>query len=168
MIGTDLNLALELNPTGVDARDADGRTPLHWACARGNVEAAKMLLRFGADPDVPDDIGQACLRTSLKTADTRCAKLLVEAGAHLEARDNWQQTPFLASNYGADPLAFGLVLLDADGKTAQDIAHERRAAKGTNNQDLDIDIEKQDANVVDSEWMFFFSTLTQSCSRAQS
>lgn len=112
-IGTDLRLALEMNPGGIDAQDANGRTPLHWACARGDAAAVKTLLGQGADPNMADDLGQACLRASLKAADTQCATLLVGAGAELHARDHWRQTPLLASNYSADPVAFGLVLLGA-------------------------------------------------------
>jgi len=33
----------------IDARDSLGMTPLHWACFRGNVAAAKLLLQHGAD-----------------------------------------------------------------------------------------------------------------------
>jgi hypothetical protein len=35
--------------TCIDARDSLGMTPLHWACFRGNVAAAKLLLQHGAD-----------------------------------------------------------------------------------------------------------------------
>lgn len=113
MISTDLKLAVQYNPNGIDAQDVHGRTPLHWAAARGNVEGARTLLRFGADPNIPDLIGQACLRASMKAADTQCMRLLIDAGANLEAIDKWQQTPLLATNWSLDPIGFGVILLEA-------------------------------------------------------
>lgn len=31
-------------------RDNAGYTPLHWACAKGHLEIAKLLLLYGANP----------------------------------------------------------------------------------------------------------------------
>jgi hypothetical protein len=38
----------------VDARDAEERTPLHWACTRGHTSMVLLLLEKGAIPDVED------------------------------------------------------------------------------------------------------------------
>ena len=35
----------------VSAQDEDGRTPLHWASSRGDVDVARMLVERGADTD---------------------------------------------------------------------------------------------------------------------
>lgn len=42
----------------LDARDVDGRTALHYACWNGNVEAAKCLVKLGAN-DRAKDYGHA-------------------------------------------------------------------------------------------------------------
>ena len=34
----------------VDVRNAEGNTPLHWACLNGCVDVAKVLLGHGASP----------------------------------------------------------------------------------------------------------------------
>ena len=41
----------------VDARSANGLTPLHWAAANGTPETIEALLEAGADPTVRDDDG---------------------------------------------------------------------------------------------------------------
>ncbi len=41
----------------VDAQNSVGQTPLHVACARGNWNAARLLLKAGANPDIADRRG---------------------------------------------------------------------------------------------------------------
>lgn len=36
--------------------DRQGRTPLHWTCRHGMLQATALLVRLGADPDLPDDL----------------------------------------------------------------------------------------------------------------
>lgn len=52
----DLAMIDELFDAGalVDARDGEGRTPLHEATARGFVEAARALVERGAEPPAND------------------------------------------------------------------------------------------------------------------
>lgn len=44
----------QLNADGivqeVDVRNAEGNTPLHWACLNGCIEVADILLGHGASP----------------------------------------------------------------------------------------------------------------------
>ena len=37
-----------------DARDSDGRTPLHWSAYKGHAGCARLLLALGSSPRSPD------------------------------------------------------------------------------------------------------------------
>jgi ankyrin repeat protein len=41
----------------IDARDLNGRTPLHYAIEEGRVSVAKVLLRYGANLAITDREG---------------------------------------------------------------------------------------------------------------
>jgi ankyrin repeat protein len=50
-------LLLQTPGIEVDAQNSVGQTPLHVACARGNWNAARLLLKAGANPDIADRRG---------------------------------------------------------------------------------------------------------------
>lgn len=73
----------------VDAPDVQGRTPLSWASARGDVSAIRALLRAGAD------VGAACRRTGKTPLHFAFEKgyvpaviTLLDAGADVDAVDS--------------------------------------------------------------------------------
>ena len=49
--------ALVNNGAALDVRDVHGRTPLHLACEKVNINLVKKLLEAGADPNVTDRFG---------------------------------------------------------------------------------------------------------------
>ncbi|KAL1866430.1 hypothetical protein VTK73DRAFT_4735 [Phialemonium thermophilum] len=70
----------------VDALDTQGRTPLSWACARGDVASVEALLAAGAD------VGAACWRTGMtplhfavEKGSVPCVIALLRAGADVDA-----------------------------------------------------------------------------------
>jgi len=88
--------------------------PLHWACWYGDIEAVKRLLakrKFDIDcqskfdgfdqllkPIQPDDADQVCdkqtpLHFAVFRGHFKIAKILIEAGADLEAQDRWNRSP---------------------------------------------------------------------------
>ena len=63
-LGSRLKYLLCRNPAAdPNARDSDGdRVPLHWAAARGQHEAARLLLAARADPLMPNATGETPLQ----------------------------------------------------------------------------------------------------------
>ena len=113
LLPLDLEKALRKDPSSVDKGDADGRTPLSWAAARGDAKSVELLLRHGASPNTPDRIGQGPLRQSLKASDAKCLQLLLDHGARVDQTDDWKQTCLLAAHYYPNPVSFTGPLLKA-------------------------------------------------------
>lgn len=108
----------------VDARDGSGRTPLMDACEIGSVDAAKLLLRYGADPNARAYDGLPVLFCSLQNLEV--TDFLLAHGADVNARDQDGRTALMeaAGRGDTDYLAFLLAhgaavnAQDNKGKTA--------------------------------------------------
>ncbi|XP_049769343.1 poly [ADP-ribose] polymerase tankyrase-1-like [Schistocerca cancellata] len=113
----------------------EGRTALHWASRRGDVEAARLLLEAGAAVDAREIKGKqrTPLHLAAEEGGAAVARLLLRATADPNARDCRGWRPLhLAAAYGQAEVA--AALLDAgadrgattgdDGETALDIARE--------------------------------------------
>lgn len=77
----DLEEEILRNPDDVDIPDANGRTALEWAAARGDDRAVAMLLSYGAEPNVMDKKLNTPLTLASNQNQTVCVRLLLEAGA---------------------------------------------------------------------------------------
>ena len=105
----------------VDERDNFGATPLHWACAHGNVDCVKLLMDANAsvastDSDLQTPLHFACRYGS----DSKCVRLLLEARAELNAKDVKLRQPLhlacLKSN-PASAMEIARVLLSAGAES---------------------------------------------------
>jgi ankyrin repeat protein len=76
----------------VNAKSNTGRTPLHWAAARGHKEVAELLIAEGADVNAKGDDGNTPLGTAILFKRTEIADLLRKHGGkgkkELEAAGN--------------------------------------------------------------------------------
>ncbi|XP_043724927.1 protein VAPYRIN-like [Telopea speciosissima] len=68
-------------PLDLDCRDEEGRTPLHLAASRGNVECAKLLIEAGADKDAKSQDGRTALYRAAANGDRQMVSLLIKMGA---------------------------------------------------------------------------------------
>jgi excisionase family DNA binding protein len=114
----------------VNARDAEGWTPLMWATVKGYGEIARALLDAGADVRVKNNKGWTALRLAVSLNDTELARPLIEAGADVNDRDQKGSTALMQAAgekslesldlllaYGADAN-----LIDEAGDTAMTMA----------------------------------------------
>lgn len=69
----------------VNAMDADGATPLHWAAWSGNYVIAKMLMANGANPHVMDHMGRSPLDWAIMTGQADIMRLLPQAEPELDS-----------------------------------------------------------------------------------
>ncbi len=113
----------------LDSPDALGRTPLHWAAARGDDRSVATLLAYGADPNILDVQLSGPVSYAADRNHATCVRLLLEAGADpdpeivggvkvgspLNCAARNAQDPLVIKNlldFGADIEASGV-----DGKT---------------------------------------------------
>ena len=73
-------------------------TALLWACQKKNEDAIGVLLNAGANPNIPDDGGNACLHMAVYGGCNRdVLQAIIEHGVDVNARSNGNQTAlFLA------------------------------------------------------------------------
>jgi uncharacterized protein YegJ (DUF2314 family) len=126
----DIILLLAKNGADVNATNEIGLTPLKSAAGNDNTSCAKTLLELGADVDVRLTVNKQNLLHNIHSPDM--AKILLDAGADLEAIDDDGETPLhVATINGFADLVVYLIERGAntdtknkDGQTPLDIARE--------------------------------------------
>jgi ankyrin repeat protein len=71
----------------VNAKDARGYSPLMLAAYSGSIEAAKLLLQVGADPDTAEFAGNSALMGAAFKGNVYMVDLLLAKGANPAARN---------------------------------------------------------------------------------
>lgn len=113
----DLHQQLRLNRYCINTPDSLGRSPLHWAVIHGDISAVTTILAHGAFPDSRDKEQMTPLldlcQSPQSTQAAACARLLIDAGADVDARDSWGRTALrIAVGFPSTSLDLIEMLLD--------------------------------------------------------
>jgi len=88
-------LLATLTGTPLNATDAAGRTPLHYAAREGHVRIIDWLLEHGASIRIADKLGDAPLHAAARRFRVDAITRLIERGADVNSRNARQETPLL-------------------------------------------------------------------------
>ena len=90
-----LKQAIEHSLRGVMYPDRAARDAIHYAALEGRTDELAAALESGADPSVADRGGWTALHFAAQSLGPETVRLLVNAGADLEARNSFGATPLL-------------------------------------------------------------------------
>lgn len=76
---------IEKDPGTVNAKDSDGRTPLHWACRGVHLDLVKLLVERGADVNAEDNNGVVPLHSLATRNSAEAIEFLTAKGANVDA-----------------------------------------------------------------------------------
>lgn len=76
-------------------QNAEGRKPIMCATGEENPDPqlVRLLLAHGTNANDKDEDGWSCLASACAAGNEEIARILVEAGADLDTRDSYGQTP---------------------------------------------------------------------------
>jgi serine/threonine-protein phosphatase 6 regulatory ankyrin repeat subunit B len=78
---------------GVNAKDKDGKTPLHWALENNSINLAELLIQGGAEVNAQDKDGWTPLHWAAEKNHAAVVELLIKSGAEVNAKDKNGKTP---------------------------------------------------------------------------
>lgn len=115
-----IKLLVKNGKADVNLPDIAGRTPIFYAVEKDQVEALRLLLSLGADPNAKDNNGvTALMRSSSKNHQACQQELLRQKTIDVNAKDNQGRNAVTYSAYAADTLpAKELLAAKADINTA--------------------------------------------------
>ncbi|XP_012681919.2 Usher syndrome type-1G protein isoform X1 [Clupea harengus] len=88
-----LDLLKEATRKDLNAPDEDGMTPTLWAAYHGNLEALRLVVGRGGNPDKCDIWGNTPLHLAAANGHQNCLSFLVSFGANIWCLDNDYHTP---------------------------------------------------------------------------
>jgi ankyrin repeat protein len=145
LVRNNLQQQLEASTSTIDDRDADGFTALHWAAAKGDVDAVNALLEFGATPNMCSRRGHSPLSWASQSPSQRRVEIvqaLLSSGADVNQVDFYNRTPLLNAAADLDDPACMQLFIDHGAELNWRDCHKRTplgyAAKMGNSRNLSI------------------------------
>lgn len=86
----------------VDYKNIRGETPLSFAAAWNQLDAARLLLQLGADPNVVDKTGGTPLMLAAQHGSPELVKMLLDHNANAKAKDNANNTVLTHASWRED------------------------------------------------------------------
>lgn len=77
----------------INTKDNDGMTPVLWAAFEGKLDALRLLIGRGGDPDKSDQFGNTALHLASAKGHFPCVDFLVKFGCNIFALDIDNHTP---------------------------------------------------------------------------
>ncbi|KAK0611987.1 ankyrin repeat-containing domain protein [Immersiella caudata] len=74
-----------------------GSTRLHYACQKGYLDGAEILIQMGANIESKDNYGRTPLLSAAINGHEAVVKVLLEKGVEVESKDNYGRTPLLSA-----------------------------------------------------------------------
>ncbi|XP_051170717.1 pre-mRNA splicing regulator USH1G [Leptopilina boulardi] len=83
----NLEILKESTRKDCNARDDGGMTPTLWAAFEGNIDALRLLVARGGDPDKADYFGNTALHLAAARGHEFCVRFLVKFGCNIWSLD---------------------------------------------------------------------------------
>ena len=90
-----VQIFLQKGGINVNKRDAEGNTPLHYACLKGFRDIVNMLLEHDADVSVANNCAETPLHTAARSGNKEIIGKLIQYGADQDATDKDGRTPLI-------------------------------------------------------------------------
>jgi ankyrin repeat protein len=98
------------DPAEVNAAEADGTTPLHWAVRADDLETSALLLKAGAKPGAANRYGVTPLSLAAVNGNDAIVRLLLDAGADANTTVTQGQTVLMVASRTGNPDAVRALL----------------------------------------------------------
>lgn len=141
-----LTAELDVDPSAVAARSADGFTPLHLAAFFRQTDAVALLLARGADVDARGTgwMTGTALHAATGGHDREAARLLLESGADPNLRQAEGYTPLHAASHNGDAELVDLLLEHgADPRLTTDAGEDAVAIAEASGDAATIEVLRQ-------------------------
>jgi ankyrin repeat protein len=112
---------------GIGVQDTESATALHWAAHWNDLDAAKTLLRAGADPNFANRFGVTPLHEAATVRNAEMLKLMLEAGGNANAEFGEGETVLMSAARAGDAASVAALLTHGGDVEAAERWHGQTA-----------------------------------------